>query len=62
MVKESKTKSRYQQKKDKGLVPHQYDKNSKSFLAGATKWNKNEKADRQLLAMRTTKYHQFTQP
>lgn len=30
-------KGRYQQKMEKGLVPHQYDKNSRRFLDGAWK-------------------------
>lgn len=37
-----KTKGRYQQKMDQGLVPHRYDHDSRSFMEGAWKnWPHN---------------------
>lgn len=42
MKKEQKILGRYQQKVRAGLVPHRYDKDSKSFLMGAYKnWPRN---------------------
>lgn len=60
-------KSGYALKREQGLVPFRYNKDSERFLQGAWKnWpagmkpeNRDDRVDRRMLENRTTKYHRF---